>query len=70
MFQHSILSSSLILFKKAIMKKFLHDKLLLAVMLFALTTANAQTAAKLSLVSVKGNKFMTAEGKGHSFQRT
>ena len=45
------------------MKKFLQDKLFLAVMLFALTTANAQTGAKLSFISVKGNKFMTAEGK-------
>ena len=32
-------------------------------MLFALNTANAQITAKLSLVTVKGNKFMTADGK-------
>lgn len=32
-------------------------------MLFVLSTANAQTAAKLSPVSVKGNKFITADGK-------
>ena len=50
------------------MKKFLQEKLFLGIMLFALTNANAQPAAKLSLVSVKGNKFITAEGKAIVFR--
>lgn len=45
------------------MKKILLEKISLCLLLFALTAANAQTAAKLSLVTVKGNKFMTADGK-------
>lgn len=45
------------------MKKFLLEKISLCLILFSLTAANAQNAAKLSLVMVKGNKFMTADGK-------
>ena len=44
------------------MKKFLPQKFAFCIMLCALSTASAQTT-KLSLVTVKGNKFNTADGK-------
>ena len=45
------------------MIKFLQEKIVFCIILFALSTANAQTTTNLSLVTVKGNKFMTADGK-------
>ena len=45
------------------MKKFLPAKMAVCIILFAFTTATAQTTNKLPLVAVKGNKFMTADGK-------
>lgn len=45
------------------MKKFLHEKIALCIIFFALSTANAQPTTNLSLVTVKGNKFITADGR-------
>ncbi|MGI8635470.1 MAG: hypothetical protein ACR2KZ_08715 [Segetibacter sp.] len=45
------------------MRKFLREKLLLSILALAFSAANGQTTIKLSQVSVKGNKFMTTDGK-------
>ncbi|WP_147206403.1 glycoside hydrolase family 5 protein [Segetibacter aerophilus] len=45
------------------MKKILVRSVTLCIILFVLGTVNAQTTNRLSQVSVKGNKFMTANGE-------
>jgi endoglucanase len=45
------------------MKKILHQIHIFCLSLFILSIANGQTPVKLSLVTVKGNKFITADGK-------
>ncbi len=45
------------------MKKFIQKKAILCILLFALISAKAQTTNRLSQISVKGNKFVTTDGK-------